>query len=175
MTAFTATIKKFAKQGDKTGWTYIEIPAAVAEQIKPGTKKTFRVKGTLDNYAISSVALLPMGGGIFIMALNATMRKALKKGVGETVAAKLQWDEKERQLPAGFMECLADEPTALSKYQALSKSHKGYFTIWINSVKSEAARAKRMAQAVNALAKGYDFVQMVRALKQKHDDYKDAF
>src|SRR4051812_38708470 len=98
ITVFTATIKKFAKHGDKTGWTYIEIPAAVAEQIKPDTKKTFRVKGTLDKYAINGVALLPMGGGVFIMALNATMRKTLKKSVGETVEAKLQWDEKERQL-----------------------------------------------------------------------------
>lgn len=175
MTAFTATIKKFAAQGEKTGWTYIEIPAAIAEQLKPGTKTTFRVKGMLDNYPVAGVALLPMGGGAFIMALNATMRKGIRKAVGESLQLKLELDAKERELPAGFMECLQDEPTALEQYNRLSKSHKGYFTIWLTSVKSDAARAKRMAQAVNALANRLDFVQMVRALKQKRQDFKDSF
>jgi hypothetical protein len=170
MVTFTATIKKFEKQGEKTGWTYIEIPAAIAGQLKPGTKTSFRVKGTLDNFAIKGVALLPMGGGAFIMALNATLRKGIKKPVGAMLQVQLQHDEKARELPAGFMESLTDEPAALEQYQRLSKSHKGYFTIWITSVKSDAARAKRMAQAVNALARGQDFVQMVRSLKKDRND-----
>jgi hypothetical protein len=170
MVAFTPVIKKFAKHGDKTGWTYIEIPAAVAEQLKPGNKKTFRVKGTLDVHAISGVALLPAGGGSFIMALNATMRKAIRKGTGATVSVKLEVDNRQRALPPGFLDCLRDEPAAFERYQNLSKSHKGYFTIWLTSVKTEAARAKRMAQAVNALAKGQDFVQMMHALKQERQE-----
>ena len=175
MVAFTSTIKKFDNQGEKTGWTYIEIPAAIAEQLKPGTKKSFRVKGALDKHAITGVALLPMGGGVFIMALNASMRKGIKKNVGETIQVNLQGDEKEQELPVGFMECLKDEPAALEQYNRLSKSHKGYFRIWITTVKSEAAQARRMAQAVTALAKGQDFVQMVRALKQKREDLNNGF
>ena len=70
MIQFTTTIHKFEKQGEKTGWTYIEIPADIAQQIKPGNKKSFRVKGKLDNYKIAGVSLLPMGGGSFIMAIN---------------------------------------------------------------------------------------------------------
>jgi hypothetical protein len=170
MITFTATIKKFEKQGEKTGWTYIEIPAAIAEQLTPGTKTSFRVKGMLDSFAIKGIALLPMGGGAFIMALNATLRKGIKKPVGATLQVQLRHDPKERELPAGFMESLADEPAALAQYGRLSKSHKGYFTIWITSVKSDAARAKRMAQAVNALAKGQDFGQMVRSLKKDRND-----
>src|SRR6476469_8661871 len=171
MVVFTAPIKKFAKQGDKTGWTYLEIPVAIAEQLKPGTKTSFRVKGTLDAYSIKGVALLPMGGGSFIMALNATMRKGIKKNVGATVQAKLTWDAKEQELPAEFMDCLNDEPAALAQFNKLSKSHKGYFRIWLSQVKTETARAKRMAQAVNALAKGQDFSQMVRALKQQRTEF----
>jgi hypothetical protein len=171
MVSFIATIKKFADQGEKTGWTYIEIPAAIAAQLKPGTKKTFRVKGKLDAYSISGVALLPMGAGDFIMALNATMRKGLKKVIGTTVAAKLEWDAKEMELPAVFLDCLADEPEALAQFNRLSRTHKGYFRIWITSVKSEAAQAKRIAQAVNALAKGQNFSQMVRSLKKERNDY----
>lgn len=171
MVTFTTTIKKFAAQGEKTGWTYIEIPTVITEQLKPGTKTTFRVKGTLDDYAIQCVALVPMGGGSFIMALNATMRKSIKKRVGDTIQASLQHDPKQPEPPAGFMESLNDEPAALEQYGRLSKSHKGYFTIWLTSVKSDAAQAKRMAQAVTALAKGQDFVQMVRSLKQHRNDF----
>ncbi len=45
MLKFTTTIKKFDKQGEKTGWTYIEIPAAIAQQLNPENRKSFRVKG----------------------------------------------------------------------------------------------------------------------------------
>lgn len=41
---FTTTIHKFDKQGEKTGWTYFEIPADLAQKLKPGNKKSFRVK-----------------------------------------------------------------------------------------------------------------------------------
>ncbi|HYJ64643.1 MAG TPA: DUF1905 domain-containing protein [Parafilimonas sp.] len=82
MVKFTTTILKFNEQGEKTGWTYIEIPADIAQQIKPNNKKSFRVKGKLDNYAIKSIALLPMGNGNFIMPLNAAMRKATGKRKG---------------------------------------------------------------------------------------------
>lgn len=74
MVQFTATIAQFAAQGEKTGWTYIVVPADVAEQMNPGVRKSYRVKGKLDAHPIKSVAILPMGGGEFIMPLNASMR-----------------------------------------------------------------------------------------------------
>ncbi len=49
---YTAIIKKFANQGEKTGWTYIEVPSLQAQKLKPGNKTTFRVKGNLDNYSL---------------------------------------------------------------------------------------------------------------------------
>lgn len=79
MVEFIATIKKFDKQGEKTGWTYIEIPADFALQLNPENKKSFRVKGFLDDYSISGISLLPFGNGDFIMALNASIRKGLAK------------------------------------------------------------------------------------------------
>ena len=75
MVQFTATIHKFEKQGEKTGWTYIEIPADIAQQLSPEIKNHFRVKGKLDNFKITGVSLLPMGGGSFIMAINAAHAK----------------------------------------------------------------------------------------------------
>ena len=44
MVSYTTTILKFDKQGEKTGWTYIVIPADVAQSIHPGIKKIISCK-----------------------------------------------------------------------------------------------------------------------------------
>ena len=109
---FTATIEKFSEKGDKSGWTYITIPAEMAEKIRPGFRKSFKVKGKLDKVAVQALSLLPMGGGDFILPLNAGLRKALAKRVGAMVKLQLQEDKAEFVFNAQFLECLADEPAA---------------------------------------------------------------
>jgi hypothetical protein len=165
MIRFTATIHQFAEQGEKTGWTYIEIPADLAEDLQPGSKKSFRVKGKLDQYPIKSVALLPMGGGRFILPLNASMRKGIAKKKGGKLDVQLSVDKQPLEPPPGFMECLDDEPVAKTFYEELKLSHRNYFIKWMGGVKSEAAQAKRMAQVINALSKKMDFVSMIRSQK----------
>lgn len=167
MIQFVATIKKFDKQGEKTGWTYIEIPADVAKKIKPGNKKSFRVKGKLDDLKISGIALLPMGGGAFIMALNAAMRKGIHKRHGAMLKVQLQEDEKPFQFNKDFVECLTDEPGAKSFFGTLPGSHQRYFSKWIDDAKTEPTRVKRITMAVNALSKKWGYPQMLRAAQGK--------
>ena len=169
MVQFTATIKKFDNQGEKTGWTYIEIPAALARKLNPDNKKGFRVKGKLDNYEYSMIALLPMGGGDFIMALNATMRRRIKKQKGANVQVKMEVDTNEIKPPDELMECLEDEPEALEYFNSLTKGHQNYFTNWINSAKTDPTKAKRIAATLNALNRRWNFGQMVRAIKKMND------
>lgn len=164
---FTTTIHKFENQGEKTGWTYIEVPADIAQQLKPNNKKSFRVKGKLDNYKIDRVALLPMGGGTFIMAINGTMRKGTGKKQGAMLKVQLQLDEKAFLFNKDFMECLADEPAAEKFFQTLQGSVQRYFSKWIDDAKTEQTRTKRIAQAVSALAKSTNFTQMIRNLKKE--------
>lgn len=64
MVQFTAVIQQFAEQGEKTGWSYVTIPADIAQKLKPGNKKSFRVKGKLDAHPIAQQALLPWVMGI---------------------------------------------------------------------------------------------------------------
>lgn len=172
MIKFTATIKKFEKQGEKTGWNYIEIPAAKAEKLNPGVKKTFRVKGKLDDFVLKQIALLPMGDGNFILPLNLIMRKAIKKTKGNTVQVQMEVDEKPIQINKSFLECLADEPKAIKYFNSLAKSHQAYFSKWIESAKAEETMAKRIALSVNALAKGWDYGQMIRAETQKNKELR---
>ncbi|HET7899351.1 MAG TPA: DUF1905 domain-containing protein, partial [Flavisolibacter sp.] len=81
----TITIEKFARQGEKTGWTYIRLTEEQAALLKPGTKTSFRVKGTLDDFPIERIALLPMGDGSFILPLNASLRKGIRKTKGDQI------------------------------------------------------------------------------------------
>jgi hypothetical protein len=164
---FTVTIHKFDKQGEKTGWTYFEVPADIAQQLKPGNKKEFKVKGKLDNYAINRVSLLPMGGGRFIMPLNAAMRKATGKKAGAMLKVQLEADDSEFVFNSDFMDCLADDPVAEQFFQSLPGSHQRYFSKWIDSAKTEPTKTKRIAMAINALAKKWGYAEMIRASQGK--------
>ena len=170
MVEFTTTIKKFDKQGDKTGWNYIEIPAAIASKLNPENKKAFRVKGFLDECYFSGVSLLPFGGGDFIMALNAAIRKSIGKGKGGILQVRIEPDQSPVLLSTELMQCLADEPKALLYFNKLPKSHQNYYNKWIESAKTEATKAKRIAQTVTACARGQHYGEMIKSLKNERND-----
>lgn len=167
MVSFNTIIKKFEKQGEKTGWTYFEVPVDASDELMPGNKKGFRVKGKLDNFSIKRIALLPMGGGIFIMPLNAAMRKGIGKRKGAMLQVKLEVDETKFVHNKDFMACLDDDPPAKKHFAALTKSHREYFSKWIDAAKTEPTKTKRIAMAVNALAKKWGFPEMLRNSKKE--------
>ena len=170
MIQLSTTIKQFKQQGEKTGWSYIEIPAALAQLLNPGNKKAFRIKGKLDDHSFSSVNLIPMGGGDYILAVNSTMRKAIRKQKGATVLVRMERDNTEIKPPSELMECLEDEPRVLAYFNSLAKSHQNYFTNWIKTAKTDPTKAKRIAATINALERGWDFGQMLRAMKKEKLD-----
>lgn len=169
MISFTTTILKFGEQGEKTGWTYINIPAKMAVQLQPDSKTSFRVKGKLDEHPINGVALVPMGGGDYIMALNADLRKALGKKKGATLKVQIAVDTVPYQINTALMECMEDEPAALLYFKSLPLAHQHYFSKWVESAKTEPTRVKRIAQAVSALARKMGFPEMIRAKKAEKD------
>ena len=171
MIQLTTTMKRFDTQGEKTGWTYIEVPPDLAQKLKPGNRKEFKVKGKIDKHVLSRVSLLPMGGGIFIMPVNADMRKAIGKKHGAMVKLQLTEDRSEFVFNGDFMECLNDEPRALDFFKTLPGSHQRYFSKWIDSAKTEQTKAKRIAQAVNALAKKQGYPQMLHSLKDDRENW----
>lgn len=166
MVQFTCNILQFAEQGEKTGWTYIKIPPSVLQRLKPGNKKSFRVKGTLDQFPIEGIALIPMGGGNFILTLNATIRRGIRKTKGANVTVKITEDTRPLVLCPELMECLHDEPQALAFFNTLTKSHQFYFSKWIESAKTAETRAKRIASAITALVNKFGFPQMLHSLKE---------
>lgn len=165
MIIFKAIIHKFDKKGEKTGWTYIEIPADVADTLKPKNKMSFRVKGLLDDFQIKQVALIPMGEGMFILPLNAAIRKGVRKKEGAMLLVKLEEDKSPILLDSDFTTCLEDDEFANDFFKTLTKSHQQYFSKWIASAKTEETKAKRIAMSVNALSKKMGYPEMIRANK----------
>ena len=170
MIFYSTIILKFEQQGEKTGWTYITVPSTLAQQLNPDNKKSFRVKGQLDDYPIKGVALLPMGEGDFILPINASMRKGIKKQKGASLQVKLVLDTEELRPPEEFTECLADDPEARMKFESLTKGHQNYFIKWITSAKTLDTRAKRIAYTLHFLSKGSTFPEMLRAIKKEKED-----
>ena len=171
MVHFNTIIKRFDKQGEKTGWTYILITSKQAEMLNPGVKTSYRVKGRLDYYAIEKIAIMPMGDGSFIMPLNASIRKGIKKQKDAEIEVYIELDAEPIRLDAEFVECLRDEPNAIQFFQQLTKGHQNYFSKWIESAKTEPTKAKRIAMAVNALSKGWGFPEMLRANKKEKQQF----
>ena len=161
--SYATRILKFAKKGEKSGWTYIEVPADVAAKLFPGNKKSFRVKGTLDDYLIKGVALFPMGEGAFILPLNAALRKGIGKGEGTMLHLTLQRDAAELAIDPDLMECLEDEPDAGNYFSLLPKSHQVYFSKWIETAKSAETKARRIARTMHALSNKMSYAEMIRA------------
>ena len=176
MLTFTALLQRFDQKGEKTGratlgWTYIEIPIDVSEALKPGQRTSFRVKGTLDAFAINLIALIPMGqsGGTdsaFIMPVNAEMRRGIQKETGTTVRVELEVDDSPMPVSADLMVCLADDPAALDFFNSLPKGHRNYFSNWIEDAKTVETKTKRIAQAVTGLSMGMGYGEMVRYFKR---------
>lgn len=165
MIIFKAIIHKFDKKGEKTGWTYIEIPADIADTLKPKNKMSFRVKGLLDDFQIKQVALIPMGEGMFILPLNAAIRKGVRKKEGAMLSVKLEEDKSPILLDSDFTTCLEDDEFANDFFKTLTKSHQQYFSKWIAGAKTEETKAKRIAMAVTALSKQMGYPEMIRANK----------
>ncbi len=172
MVTYSTIIRKFDQQGEKTGWTYIEVPIDLAEKLNPGNKKSFRVKGKLDEYKITGVALIPMGGGKFILPLNAAMRKGTHKKKGAMIKVQMEVDKALLRASPEFLACLDDEPKAKVFFEKLSTAHRNYYIKWLSGVKTEAAVTKRIVQAINALSKELDFVGMYHSLKEAREKNK---
>ena len=163
MVFFEAEIEKFAKMGEKTGWTFVYVPAVIADKIKAGCKKSFRVKGKMDAVEIGGLAMTPMGEGNFIIALKASLRKELKKDEGAMLRLELEEDKDFKiEMPDDLELCLSDEPQLLENFLKMPKSHQNYYINWLNTAMTETTRTKRLTQIIVAMDKQLDFGQMMR-------------
>lgn len=161
-----AIIQKFGSHGEKTGWNYIEIRYEEAVKLYNKDKKSFKVKGLIDKVPISALALLPMGGGDYILPLNAPLLKKIGKFKGANVRLTLQLDTSEYELNNDMMEAIETDERASAFFQTLTKSHQNYYSKWVDGAKTEATIAKRIALIVTTLAMHLNYSEMMHYAKK---------
>lgn len=170
MITFKAEIEQFAEKGEKSGWTYIFIPQSIAHELKPDCRKSFRVRGKLDQVEIEGMSLVPMGEGNFIISLNGEIRKKLKKQLGAVLEMQLEEDKAFKiEMPEDLELCLVDEPHLMKNFLKQPKSHQNWYINWLNTAKTEATRTKRIVKIVSAMDKNWDFGTMMRDGKPRKE------
>ncbi|RZM18229.1 MAG: DUF1905 domain-containing protein [Pedobacter sp.] len=146
------------------------IPQAIAHQIKADCRKSFRVKGKIDQITINGMATVPIGEGDFILALKASLRKQLRKEAGAVVEVQLEEDKDFKiEIPEDLELCLSDEPQLLENFLKLPMSHRNWYINWLNSAKTEPTRTKRILKIINAMDKEWDFGTMMRDGKPREE------
>ncbi len=168
MIKLTAIIEQFDQKGEKTGWTYLDIPANLANTLKADCKVSFRVKGQLDQVEFQGIALAPMGEGNFILPLNKEFQKKIGKRKGAMVALQIAADKEFKlEMPEDLQSCLQDVEGTMNQFNGMPKSYQNYYFNWINSAKTDPTRIKRIAQTIEAMVQKMDFGQMIRHNKSK--------
>lgn len=171
MITLQTLIKKYGQMGEKTGWTYLDIPSHIANELKPSCKVSFRVRGEIDNYKFNGLALLPVGDGDFILPLKQAIRKVIAKGPGAMVKLSLEEDvDFKIEIPEDLEACLAEQDDLMNNFMKLSKSHRNYFIKWINEAKTDFTRVKRLTQTVQAMELDMDFGTMIRTNRSKKNE-----
>ncbi|MCP9768684.1 DUF1905 domain-containing protein [Lacihabitans sp. LS3-19] len=167
MVSFSTEIRKYIKNGEKTGWTYIEVLREIADKLKPEVKTSYRVKGTIDKHKIAQVALVPIGEGDFILALNAEMRKHIKKQVGDKVEVVLEVDSDEFLMSPDLIASLEMEPEALALFESFPKGHQRYYSNWVESAKTIETKTKRIYMCLYGLLHKMDYGEMIQHFKKE--------
>ena len=167
MIRFKGIIEKAITKGDKSGWSYILIDPRHVRKLNGDSRKSFRVKGKLDDFAITQTALLPVADGPFMLPFNAAMRKGTGKKAGDTVLLQLELDEQPVELSADLLVSLREEKAALDFFNTLTPSHQQYFSKWIESARTIHTKAKRITMSVIALASHQGYGEMIRNNKEQ--------
>jgi hypothetical protein len=167
MFAFKGMIMKFSSKGEKTGWTYIDIPDDILTKLKRKDKKEFRIKGVIDDVKFDRMATYPVGDGRYIVALNAELRKQLGKKEGAMVSLKIELDASEALQSQELIACLNDDKVAKSQFDTLLLSQRNYFHQYVYSAKGATTKSTRIVNIINAMYKKQNFGEMIRSLKKK--------
>jgi len=166
MHAFKSIIQKFDVKGEKTGWRYVDVPPDLITKLNLKNKKEFRIKGFADDVKFERMTCFPLGGGNFIIVLNAEIRKKLGKKEGTTVNIKFEKDNAGALQSEELLACLKDDEIALKQFNSMTKSNQNYFHNHILGAKGADTRAGRIVNTINAMYKKQDFGVMIRSLKK---------
>ncbi len=146
--------QKFKVQMQKLGsWVIVITPIDVRKVF--GRAGHVRVKGTIDRFPFDDTSLMPMGTGEHCMPIKNQIRKAIRKGAGDTIEIILEEDFAELKVPEELKEAFEASPEAEKMFEAYSPSHKRNYVKYINESKRKETREKRAVASVLRIEKDY--------------------
>jgi hypothetical protein len=158
---FSAKLKKQNKPG---GWTYLIVSAALIHKLKPG-KKSFRVKGTFNQFRYTRVTLLSLGNGSYLLPFNASMRKGTGKKEGDKVAVVMALDQSKPKLSPDLLQCLKEDTVAMGYFKTLTPFFQRLYSSWIESAKTSQTKTRRLVALVNSLSQKQGYQEVMKAYK----------
>jgi hypothetical protein len=140
---------------------YVLVGAARAKALKPGWRKPLPVLMRINGLPKEAVRtnLMPVGDGSFYLYLHGEARRLSQTQVGERVHVTVELDASYRngpqhRMPAWFARALAGAPRAKKSWAALIPSRKKEILRYFSRLRSEAARSRNLARALEVLSGG---------------------
>ena len=139
----------------KGGWTYVLLPPLAFRQNLPFGWVV--VDGVIDDVRLRQVKLMGMGmgggGGRHFLALNAALRKRLKKGPGDEVTLRLEESVTTAELPNELLACFAEAPKkAYTNWLALPATTRKRHLDRIYAIADLDRRAERIVVLLDSLS-----------------------
>jgi uncharacterized protein YdeI (YjbR/CyaY-like superfamily) len=107
-----------------------------------------------------------MGNGEFIIVLNSDLRKKIKKNEGAILNIRFELDKSKALISNELVSCLNDDEIAKKQFLSLLPSHQNYYHRYIETAKTQATKATRIAHTLNAMHKKLNYGEMIRSLKK---------
>jgi hypothetical protein len=148
---------------------YIDISAARAAALKPGWRKPLPVLVRINGMPETPwrINMMPKGDGGFYLYLHGYVRKASRTQVGDKVKVEVSFDASYQggpmhPMPAWFRIPLFKNAKAKKSWEALVPSRKKEILRYLSGLKSDEARVRNVARAVQVLS-GYKGRFMARS------------
>lgn len=141
-------IERFPGKG---GWYYVALPGIKTAQNQPFGWRV--VKGSIDNYNFEQYHLMPMGNGSLFLPIKASVRKEIKKTVGDRVSITLFEDEGIPAIPDYLKDSLSFEPVLWKEFEAQTTAFKRAWIKKIEDAKTEDGKSKRILDLIQTLEK----------------------
>jgi hypothetical protein len=130
----------------KGGWTYVALPEIPKD--KEAAFGIVKVRGTIDDYVLEGVTLMPLGTGVMIMAVKAEIRKKIGKEEGDKVRVTLYRDNSVYKIPEELKTALQAEHGVYERFLAYRKWEQRMCAQWIFSAKRPETVRERIIKTI---------------------------
>ena len=158
--AFRAVLHRPATKGAPVDWTFLVLPAPASRKLP--SRGMVSVKGTLSG-APFQATLQPDGKGGHWLKVERALREAAGANVGDTIAIEITpvTEEPEPIVPPALRRALASAPAgrvgkpgAREVWEDITPAARRDWIHWMESAKQAETRSRRVATAIDMLAKG---------------------